>query len=48
MKITPDAEAELFVSAEYRVSRSRPAAMILATTNAIYRVDVDIRGRLIG
>ncbi|MCC6265116.1 MAG: gluconolaconase [Bryobacterales bacterium] len=50
VKITPDAEAELFVSGPNIVGLAfAPSrAMIVATTNAIYRVDVDIRGRLIG
>lgn len=50
VKIAPDAEAELFVSGPNIVGLAfAPSrAMIVATTNAIYRVDVDVRGRLIG
>lgn len=50
VKITPDAEAELFVSGPNIVGLAfaPTRSMIVATTNAIYRVDVDVRGRLIG
>jgi sugar lactone lactonase YvrE len=48
VKITPEGEAELFVSGPNIVGLAfAPSrAMIVATTNAIYRVDVDVRGRL--
>lgn len=50
VKITPDSEAELFVSGPNIVGLAfaPTRSMIVATTNAIYRVDVDVRGRLIG
>jgi sugar lactone lactonase YvrE len=49
VKITPGGDAELFVSGPNIVGLAfAPSrAMIVATTNAIYRVDVDVRGRLI-
>jgi sugar lactone lactonase YvrE len=49
VKIDPDGNAEVFVSGPNIVGLafSPTRAMIVATTNAIYRVDVDIRGRLI-
>lgn len=50
VKIAPDGEAELFVSGPNIVGLAFAPnrTMIVATTNAIYQVDVDIRGRLIG
>lgn len=49
VKITPEGQAELFVSGPNIVGLafSPTRAMIVATTNAIYRVDVDVRGRLV-
>lgn len=49
VKIDPAGNAELFVSGPNIVGLafSPTRAMIVATTNAIYRVDVEIRGRLI-
>ena len=47
VRITPDAEAELFLSgpAIVGVAFAPSKAMILATNNSIYRVDVGIEGR---
>ncbi len=49
VRIDPSANAELFVSGPNIVGLafSPTRAMIVATTNAIYRVDADIRGRLV-
>lgn len=49
VRIDPEGNAELFVSGPNIVGLafSPTRAMIVATTNAIYRVDVDIRGRLV-
>ncbi len=49
VKIDPSGNAELFVSGPNIVGLafSPTRAMIIATTNAIYRVDVEIKGRLI-
>ncbi|MCW5965293.1 MAG: gluconolaconase [Bryobacterales bacterium] len=49
VKIDPSGNAELFVSGPNIVGLafSPTRAMIVATTNAIYRVDVEIKGRLI-
>ncbi len=46
VRITPDREADLFVSGPGIVGLAfTPSrAMIVATTNALYRVDVGIRG----
>lgn len=48
VRITPDSQADLFVSGPNIVGLAfaPTRAMILATTNAIYRVDVDVAGRL--
>lgn len=50
VKISPAGDAELFVSGPNIVGLAFAPnrTMIVATTNAIYRVDVDIRGRLAG
>lgn len=47
VRITPDAEAELFLSgsAIVGVAFAPSRAMILATNNSLYRVDVGIEGR---
>jgi sugar lactone lactonase YvrE len=47
VRITPDAKAELFLSgpAIVGVAFAPSKAMILATNNSIYRVDVGIEGR---
>jgi hypothetical protein len=47
VRITPGREADLFVSGPNMVGLAfAPSrSMMIATTNAIYRVDVDIRGR---
>lgn len=49
VKIDPAGNAELFVSGPNIVGLafSPTRAMIVATTNAIYRVDVELKGRLI-
>ena len=47
VRITPDRQAELFLSGPGIVGlRFTPSkALIVATTNALYRVDVGIKGR---
>ena len=47
MRITPDAKAELFLSgpAIVGVAFAPSKAIILATNNSIYRVDVGMEGR---
>jgi sugar lactone lactonase YvrE len=49
VRINPDAQAELFLSgpAIVGLAFSPSRAMILATSNALYRVDVNIQGRAI-
>jgi len=47
VRITPEAKAELFISGPHIVGLAfqGPKSMILATNNALFRVDVDIQGR---
>ncbi|MEO8096472.1 MAG: IPT/TIG domain-containing protein [Acidobacteriota bacterium] len=47
VKITPDAQAELFISGPsiVGVAFMSPKAMLLATNNALFRVHVDVQGR---
>lgn len=47
VRITPDAEADLFLSGPgvVGIAFTPSKSMVLATNNALYRVDVDIRGK---
>jgi hypothetical protein len=47
VRISPDKQAELFVSGPGIVGLAfTPSrAMVISTTNALYRVDVGVRGR---
>jgi sugar lactone lactonase YvrE len=47
VRITPDREAELFLSGPgiVGVAFTPSRSMVVATTNAVYRVDVGIKGR---